>query len=97
EFFQSPETLTEFKRILATSDLILQIAPPDTPIYGKSGNATWLEFSTRCLAGQMVVNGKSAVTFAFILNWEKGDVDQVVSTMFDIMRGVMREIKKAVT
>jgi beta-lactamase class A len=97
EFFQSPETLTEFKRILATSDLILQIAPPDTPIYGKSGNATWLEFSTRCLAGQMVVNGKSAVTFAFILNWERGDIDHVVATMFDIMRGVMREIKKAAT
>ena len=52
---------------------------------------------TRCLAGQMVVNGKSAVTFAFILNWERGDIDHVVATMFDIMRGVMREIKKAVT
>ncbi len=96
EFFQSPDTLTEFKRILATSDLILQIAPPDTPIYGKSGNATWEDFSTRCLAGQMVVN-KSAVTFAFILNWEQGDVGHVVATMFDIMRGVMREIKKAVS
>jgi len=96
EFFQSPETLTEFKRILATSDLILQIAPPDTPIYGKSGNATWEDFSTRCLAGQMIVN-KSAVTFAFILNWEQGDVGHVVATMFDIMRSIMREIKKAVT
>lgn len=94
EFFQSPETLTEFKRILATSDLVLQIAPPDTPIYGKSGNATWLEFSTRCLAGQMVPSEKSRVTFAFILNWEQGDVGHVVAAMFDIMRAIMAEIKK---
>lgn len=97
DFFQSPGTLTEFKRILATSDLILQIAPPDTPIYGKSGNATWDDFSTRCLAGQMIPAEKTAVTFAFVLNWERGDVEHVVATMFDIMRAIMAEIKKEVT
>lgn len=97
DFFQSSATLAEFKRILATSDLILQIAPPDTPIYGKSGNASWLEFSTRCLAGQMIPAEKTSVTFAFVLNWERGDVDGVVATMFDIMRAIMAEIKKQVT
>lgn len=97
DFFNSPDTLTEFKRILATSDLVLQIAPPDTPIYGKSGNATWNDFSTRCLAGQMIPAEKTAVTFAFILNWKGEEVISVAEAMFDIMRAIMARIKKQVT
>jgi beta-lactamase class A len=72
EFFQKPETLVEFKRILAMADAIAVVVPPDTPAYMKGGSIDWNGFHCIAVAGQMIVRG-TPVTFCLNLNWRDSD------------------------
>jgi beta-lactamase class A len=70
-FFAKPETLTEFKRIQAMADAIARTVPPDTAAYAKGGSLVdYLGFNCICLAGQMVVEGETPVTFCLTANWD---------------------------
>jgi len=69
EFFQHPETLKEFQRILTLCDYIYLIPlPTGVSAYAKSGNADAEGFHARSIAGGMFV-ANCWVFFAFILNW----------------------------
>jgi beta-lactamase class A len=74
EFFEKPETLTEFKRILAMADSIAIAVPANTPAYMKGGSIDWNGFHCMASAGQMIVRGVP-VTFALTLNWTDSDGD----------------------
>lgn len=68
-FFQHPETLNEFQRILTLCDFIYLIPlPTGVSAYAKSGNADTEGFHARSIAGGMLVANRW-VYFAFILNW----------------------------
>lgn len=72
EFFQSKETLIEFKRILAMADAIAGAIPADTPAYLKGGSIDWAGFHCMATAGQMIV-GNTPVTFCLNLNWRDSE------------------------
>lgn len=79
EFFQKPETLTEFKRIQAMADAIALVVPPDTVCYMKGGSIDWNGSHCLAVAGQMIVRG-TPVTFALTLNWNDSDGDEKKTT-----------------
>jgi len=72
-FFQHPETLNEFQRILTLCDFIYLVPlPTGVSAYAKSGNADTTDFHARSFAGGMFVANRW-VFFAFILNWYTKD------------------------
>lgn len=68
EFYVKPETLQEFKRILAMGSLIARVVPPGIAAYAKGGSIDWQDFHALCAPGQMIVC-ETPVTFCFTLNW----------------------------
>jgi len=78
DFFSQPQTLTEFKRILAMADAITWVVPPDIAAYAKGGSFDWQGDHALCASGQMVP-GHTPVTFCFTINWSGPDG---VSTVF---------------
>lgn len=72
DFFSKPSTVTGFKRIHSEGNLTFG-SVPDTPIFAKVGNASWLEFHTLCYPGQMILCNGIKVTFAFTINWTAPD------------------------
>lgn len=74
DFFAKSSTLIGFKRLHAGGNIMFA-AFPETPIYAKLGNASWLEFHALCYAGQMVLCSGARVTFAFGVNWHGPDAD----------------------
>ena len=100
-FFAEPVTLTEFKRIQATSEQIPLAVPPDTPAYAKGGELPWPGLSTKSLAGQVVVSSsggvQTPVTFCFIVNWDgpASEFPAVQAAFFAAIKGVLRVIKQA--
>jgi beta-lactamase class A len=80
DFFQYPETLVEFRRILTLCDFIYIVPLPlGVSAYVKSGNADFPGFHVRCIAGGMYFPDRW-VYFAFIINWysaEPSDPDTV--------------------
>jgi beta-lactamase class A len=99
-FFSKPETLTEFKRIQATSVQIPLTVPPDTPAYAKGGELPWPGLNTKSLAGQMVAGSDTPtpVTFCFIVNWG-GDIsvvefDEIEAEFFAAIKDVLTAVKQ---
>ena len=72
EFFRLPATVTEFKRLHALGNALASDLP-ETPIYAKAGNASWLGYNLFTFAGQMILNNGNKVTFAFVINWDGPD------------------------
>lgn len=89
EFFEKPETLTEFKRIQAMADAIALVVPPDTAAYAKGGSIDWQDFHCFSLPGQMVVRGVP-VTFCFTINWT--GPDDSVAPMFRLLRDRVADV-----
>ena len=97
EFFRTPGTLLEFKRIQAMADALPLVVPPDTPAYGKGGNIDWEDFHCFCLAGRMIVRGVP-VTFCFTINWTgpNDGVSAVFETYKNAVAKTLSEAAKAV-
>jgi beta-lactamase class A len=99
-FFSKPETLTEFKRIQATSVQIPLAVPPDTPAYAKGGDFPSLGPAphAKSLAGQMVAGSEAPtpVTFCFIVNWNGpvSDFFAVEAEFFAAIKGVLGAVKQ---
>ncbi|MBK4733468.1 serine hydrolase [Noviherbaspirillum pedocola] len=72
EFFSNASTVSEFKRVHADGNIFFADLP-ETSIYGKRGNASWMEFHVLCYAGQMIPCDGVTVTFAFAVNWNGPD------------------------
>ncbi len=96
-FFQRPETLTEFKRILAMADAIALVVPPDTVAWAKGGSIDWDDFHCICVPGQMLA-GDSAITFCLIVNWHGPDsstpaaVGKIKVAVTDVLAAVKRSV-----
>jgi beta-lactamase class A len=102
-FFAKPETLTEFKRIQATSVQIPATVPPDTPAYAKGGEfspVTGLGYTlnAKSFAGQMVVGGDkpTPVTFCFIVNWDgpASEFPAIEAEFFAAIKGILTVMKQ---
>jgi beta-lactamase class A len=69
QFFQHPETLNEFRRILTLCDFIYLVPLPlGVGVYAKSGNADTKRFHARAIAGGLFFSGQW-IFFSFIINW----------------------------
>ena len=77
QYFRKPETLVEFKRILAMANALPLIVPADTPAYGKGGSLDSNGYNALMVAGQMRVGGTVPVTFSFTVNYT-GNPDPAV-------------------
>jgi beta-lactamase class A len=97
-FFSEPETLTEFKRIQATSVQIPLAVPPDTPAYAKGGELPWPGLSTKSFAGQIVVGAEeqTPVTFCFIVNWDGllSEFPAVEAEFFAAIKDILTALKQ---
>ena len=95
-FFSEPETVTEYKRILAMGDAIALVVPAGIAAYAKGGSIDWEDFHCFALAGQMILDGTPA-TFCFAINWT--GPARGVPLMFDAYRetaaGVLEATRKA--
>jgi beta-lactamase class A len=69
KYFQHPETLTEFRRILTTGDVIARVVPPGASAYAKGGSIDVPGFHALCAAGGMTFSGRW-VYFTITLNWD---------------------------
>lgn len=92
-FFKKPETLTEYKRVLAMADMIAQVVPPDVAAYAKGGSIDWQNFHAFCAPGQMIV-GRRPVTFCFTVNWSGPDdgVPTVFAGFREAVAGMLRAV-----
>ncbi len=72
KFFLKPNSLMEYKRILAMADVIPLIVPNNTITFAKGGSIDWQNFHCFCVAGQMEF-AASCVTFCFTINWNGPD------------------------
>jgi beta-lactamase class A len=102
--FAKPETLTEFKRIHATSAQIPATVPPDTPAYAKGGELSPViglgyTLNAKSFAGQMVVGGDTPtpVTFCFVVNWDGpgSEFPAIEAEFFAAIKGILTVIKQA--
>ena len=97
-FFSDPATLIEFKRIHSTSIQIPKILPPGRVAYVKGGEADNLfGFFAKSMAGQMLINESTPVTFCFLVNWANPDGTgfkevqaEFFAAIMDILKGVRR-------
>jgi beta-lactamase class A len=82
-FFQHPETLNEFRRILTLCDFIYLVPLPlGVSAYAKSGNADTAGFHARSIAGGLLF-GSQWVYFAFVINWyAQSDADPATVQQF---------------
>lgn len=93
--FTKPETLTEFKRIQAMEEAIVDVVPPDTPAYAKSGALNVPLGDALCIAGQMIVGGeqRTPVTFCFTVNWNENgpgtDFATVKAAFLAALKGIL--------
>jgi beta-lactamase class A len=69
EFFQHPETLQEFRRILSTADAIPRIVPLGASAFAKGGSIDVPGFHALCVPGAMTFSDRW-VYFSIIVNWE---------------------------
>ena len=74
-FFEHPETLNEFRRILSLCDFIYLVPLPlGVSAYAKSGDADVPDFHARSIAGGLFFSNRW-VYFAFVLNWYTPNAD----------------------
>jgi beta-lactamase class A len=94
-FFQYPETLVEFRRILTLCDFIYIVPLPlGVSAYVKSGNADFPGFHARCIAGGMYFPDRW-VYFAFIINWYSAEPTDpaTVSEFFSAINRSLTQIR----
>lgn len=99
EFFQHPETLNEFRRILTLCDFIYVVPLPlGASAFTKSGNADTGGFHVRSLAGGLFF-GDQWVYFAFIINWyaESPADPETVSRFFSAINESLALVKAALS
>jgi beta-lactamase class A len=95
-YFRKPETLTEFKRILAMANVLPLIAPPDTPAYGKGGSLDSNGYNALIAAGQMRAGGgKVPVSFCFTINYPGDPAPQVMEVLGAAAKGSLGAIAEA--
>jgi beta-lactamase class A len=95
-FFAKPETLTEFKRIQAMADAIARTVPPGTAAYAKGGSIDFDGFNCLCVAGQMVVGGRTPVTFCLTVNWDgpSSRFAEVENQFVQAVAGILRVVQQ---
>jgi beta-lactamase class A len=102
-FFDYPQTLNEFRRILTLCDYIYLIPLPlGVSAYAKSGNADFPKtdnfpgFHARSIAGGIFF-GDQWVYFAFVLNWDNPDSQdpETVQQFFSAITQALTLIKSA--
>lgn len=79
EFFQYPETLSEFRSILTTAEDIARVMPLGVSAFVKGGSITASPYHVLSLAGGMFFDGRW-VYFSLMFNWESdsgGDPETV--------------------
>lgn len=96
QYFRKPETLTEFKRILAMANVLPLIVPPDTPAYGKGGSLDSNGYNALVAAGQMRVGGgKIPVSFCFTINYPGDPAPEVMGVLGAAAKGSLSAIAEA--
>jgi len=104
-FFEHPETLNEFRRILTLCDFIYLIPLPlGVSAYAKSGDgdspktANFPGFHFRSIAGGMFFNDHW-VYFAFIINWDNPDPDDpaTVRQFFSAINQALTLVKNSLS
>ena len=102
-FFDYPETLNEFRRILTLCDYIYLIPLPlGISAYAKSGNADFPKtehnegFHARSIAGGMFF-GDQWVYFAFVLNWDNPEAHdrKTLEQFFSAINQALTLVKNA--
>jgi beta-lactamase class A len=73
-FFNHPQTLGEFRRILSTADAISRAVPLGASAYAKGGSIDVPGFHALCIAGGMVFSGRW-VYFTIIINWDAAPLE----------------------
>jgi beta-lactamase class A len=73
-FFQTIETLNEYRRILALADGVFEAVPLGTSGFAKTGYSDYPGFHARSNAGAMTFDGHW-VYFATIINWDAPEDD----------------------
>jgi beta-lactamase class A len=95
KFFQHPETLQEYRRILSLCDFIYLVPLPlGVSSYAKSGNADSPGFHARSIAGGIYFAGQW-VFFAFLINWYSDEVEDptTVKAYFDAIHQTLSGIR----
>jgi len=96
-FFEHPETLNEFRRILSLCDYIYLIPLPlGVSAYAKSGNADFPKNHFRSIAGGLFFSN-CWVYFAFIINWyaEEAEDPATVDKFFSAINTALTLVKNA--
>jgi len=99
EFFQRPETLNEFRRILTLCDFIYLVPLPlGVSAYAKSGNADTEGFHARSIAGGLFFSGQW-IFFAFIINWFAGSAtdQETVDQFFSAINNALTRVKNSLS
>jgi beta-lactamase class A len=104
-FFEHPETLNEFRRILTLCDFIYLVPLPlGVSAYAKSGNADFPKtdkfpgFHVRSIAGGMFF-GEHWVYFAFVLNWDNPNPQdpEAVNQFFSAINQALTLVKNSLS
>ena len=104
-FFEHPETLNEFRRILTLCDFIYLVPLPlGVSAYAKSGNVDFPKtdkfpgFHVRSIAGGMFF-GEHWVYFAFILNWDNPNPEdaETVNEFFSAINQALTLVKNSLS
>ena len=104
-FFEHPETLNEFRRILTLCDFIYLIPLPlGVSAYSKSGNLDFAKsqnlpgFHARSMAGAIFF-GEHWVYFAFILNWDNPELNDpaTVNEFFSAVNHSLTLVKNSLS
>lgn len=74
DFFKRPGSVIRFKSLHSRGNITFG-SFPETPIYAKVGNASWINFHALCYAGQIFFSDQHKASFAFATNWSGPDSD----------------------
>lgn len=74
DFFKKPGSVIRFKFLHSRGNITFG-SFPETPIYAKVGNASWMDFHALCYAGQIFFSDQHKASFAFATNWTGPDSD----------------------
>ncbi len=97
QYFRKPETLTEYKRIMAMATVLPLIVPADTPAYGKGGSLDSNGYNALVAAGQMRVGGgKIPVSFCFMINYTGEPSPEVMPVLGGAAQGALAAVAEAI-
>lgn len=95
KYFEHPETLQEYRRILSTCDFIYLVPfPLGVSAYAKSGNADFPGFHVRAIGGAIYAVNRW-IYFSFIINWynEAGEDQQTVDQYFSVINYALTTLR----